>query len=76
MPTLVKLGNIAIRLFADDHNPPHFHVVTPQYQILVEIASMSVLAGEMDRRSLNMALDWARENRQFLEREWSRLNER
>ena len=56
MPTIVKLGNIAIRMFADDHKPPHFHIVTPQRQARVEISSLSVLAGEMDRRSLDIAL--------------------
>jgi hypothetical protein len=76
MPTIVKLGNIAIRMFADDHNPPHFHIVTPEHQALVDIASLSLIAGAMDRRSLDAALAWARDNRELLEQEWERLNER
>jgi hypothetical protein len=76
MPTIIKLGNVAIRMFADDHNPPHFHIVTPQYQALVALSSMSVIAGEMDRRSLDVALEWAQENKALLEQEWDRLNER
>jgi hypothetical protein len=76
MPTIVKLGNIAIRMFADDHNPPHFHIVTSDYQALIALSSMSVIAGEMDRRSLDIALEWARQNKALLEQEWERLNER
>jgi hypothetical protein len=76
MPTIITLGNVAIRMFADDHNPPHFHIVTPRYQALVALSSMSVVAGEMDRRSLDVALEWAREHKALLEQEWNRLNER
>lgn len=49
-PTIVKIGNLKIQIFADDHNPPHFHVVTPDFEIL---------AGRIDRRSLEVALAWA-----------------
>lgn len=38
MPTLVAIGNIRIRMFADDHNPPHFHVLTPDHEALLRIA--------------------------------------
>lgn len=76
MPTIVKLGNVAIRMFADDHNPPHFHIVTPQYQALVALSSMSIIAGETDRRSLDIALGWAQENKALLQQEWDRPNER
>lgn len=68
MPTIVKLGNIAIRIFADDHNPPHFHIVTPEHQALVSVASLAVIAGEIDRRSLDIALEWAHENKPFWRR--------
>jgi hypothetical protein len=76
MPTLVRIGNIAIRMFADDHHPPHFHIVTPDHQAAVGIADLVMIAGEIDRRSLETALAWAAENRSLLEREWRRLNER
>lgn len=62
MPTIVKLGNIAIRMFADDHNPPHFHIVTPEHQVIVAIDTLVVLAGQVDRRSLDIAVPWARDN--------------
>lgn len=74
MPTLVKLGNIAIRMFANDHNPPHFHVVTANHQIAILISDLSILVGSMDRKSLDAALEWAANNKETLQNEWNRLN--
>lgn len=76
MPTIVKLGNVLIRIFADDHNPPHFHVVTPDHEAIILIADLSVHAGTIDRGSLDTAMTWAAGNKEVLENEWKRLNER
>ena len=76
MPTLARLGNVLIRMFADDHDPPHFHVVTPDRAATVLISDLSILAGQIDRRSLDTALEWATDNRELLRNEWTRLNER
>lgn len=76
MPTIAKLGNLLIRMFADDHNPPHFHVVTPDHEALIRLSDLSVMAGSIDRRSLDAVLVWAAENREMLDHEWLRLNAR
>jgi hypothetical protein len=55
MPTLVRLGNILIRMYADDHLPPHFHVETPDHQATVRIADLGLHHGSMDGRSLRIA---------------------
>jgi len=76
MPTIVKIGKIKIRIFADDHHPPHFHIVTPDYKISVRIADFKTLAGRMDRHSFDIAIKWAAKNKKVLENEWKRLNPR
>lgn len=63
-------------MYAEDHVPPHFHVLTPDREALVSIGSLEMLRGSMDRRSLDAALEWARNNRELLANEWRRLNER
>jgi len=76
MPTVVILGHVHIRMFANDHNPPHFHVVTANHQISIRLDDLSVMVGSMDRGSLSSALAWAAANKKVLEDEWHRLNER
>lgn len=74
MPVVARIGNIKIHVFASDHNPPHFHVTTAEYEALVAIADFSILRGALRRGDLEVALGWARDNRRLLEDEWNRLN--
>ncbi|NTJ44001.1 DUF4160 domain-containing protein [Agrobacterium larrymoorei] len=78
MPLIVKLGNIKIHIYADDHNPPHFHVSTPDHDALVQITDLSVLQGRITRRAYDAVVLWAsaKGNKKVLEDEWRRLNER
>jgi len=32
MPTLQRFGSVSVRMYADDHLPPHFHIVAPDFQ--------------------------------------------
>jgi hypothetical protein len=50
--------------------------VTPDYAATILMADFSVLAGQIDRRSMDVALEWAARNREVLQDEWIRLNER
>jgi len=74
MPTIVQIGKIKIRIFADDHNPPHFHIVTPDHKISVRISDFKTLAGRMNRHDFDIAMKWAIENQEVLKNEWKRLN--
>jgi hypothetical protein len=74
MPTIVRIGNLKIRIYMNDHNPPHFHVETPDYRATIGIADFRILDGALDRRTLDVALAWARPNKKVLEDEWKRLN--
>jgi hypothetical protein len=46
MPTLQRFGSVSVRMYADDHRPPHFHIVAPDFQVLVRISDLAVIAGE------------------------------
>jgi hypothetical protein len=74
MPTIVVLGNLKIQIFADDHNPPHFHAVTPDHEALIRLSDFSVLAGSLSRRHYDTAIRWAEEHKQELDDAWNRLN--
>lgn len=63
-------------MYADDHRPPHFHMVASDFQVLVSISDMEVLAGDVRAAGIAEALAWARANRDFLLLNWMELNER
>jgi hypothetical protein len=76
MPTLQRFGAVSVRMSADDHRPPHFHIVTPDFQVLVRISDMTVIAGEARPAEIAEALNWARGQREALALKWTEPNER
>ena len=63
-------------MYADDHRPPHFHIVAPAFQVLVRISDLAVIAGESSPTQIAQALAWAQEHREILALKWTELNER
>jgi len=76
MPTLQRFGAVSVRMYADDHRPPHFHIVGPDFQVLVRIADLTVIAGDARPDPISEAIAWARDRRAMLARKWAELNER
>ena len=76
MPTLQRFGSVALRMYADDHRPPHFHIVGHSFQVLVRISDLAVIAGEAEPRQIAEAMAWARDHRHELALKWTELNER
>lgn len=76
MPTIVELANCKIAMYADDHRPPHFHLLGPGGKALIRLSDLTVMQGRCLRRDLDEAVNWARANIERLNAEWRRLNER
>jgi hypothetical protein len=76
MPTLQRFGAVSVRMYADDHRPPHFHIVSPDFEVLVRISDMTVIAGEARPAEIAEALSWARGQPEALALKWTELNER
>ncbi len=71
MPTIAMFYGIIIRMFFDEHAPPHFHAQYGEYKASISIASLDVLDGKLPRRALELVLDWAELNRQELFEDWA-----
>ena len=59
MPEISRFYGIIIRMYWDEHNPPHFHAFYGSDEVLVEIHSLSVLSGKLPPRALGLAIEWA-----------------
>lgn len=75
MGKLATIRNITIRVYANDHLPPHFHVVSPDFEALVELSTMTVIAGNIPKAGQE-AKDWSVANRALIVAEWNRINPR
>lgn len=75
MPTLTRLPSCRIVMCAADHLPPHFHVIfNDGREALVELATLTSLAGDITMRVLAPALQWAQEHSDVLQQKWKELN--
>lgn len=76
MPTLHRLGSVSVRMYADDHHPPHFHMVATDFEVMVRISDLTVLAGDATPGQIVDALAWAETRQEWLALKWAELNER
>jgi hypothetical protein len=71
MPTISQFYGIIIRMFFDDHAPPHFHVEYAEYKAVVDIRRLEVNEGKLPRRAQELVLDWAELHQAKLLENWA-----
>lgn len=52
MPTISAFLGILIRMFFNDHPPPHFHARYGEFEATVAIETLEVMEGELPSRAL------------------------
>jgi hypothetical protein len=72
MPEICRFLGIVIKMFFDDHNPPHFHAVYGHHNAAISIDSLKILEGSLPPRILGLVVEWASEHRKELEENWKR----
>ncbi len=71
MPTISRFFGITIRMYFDDHPPPHFHVHYGEHDAKIRIDTLEVDVGHLPRRALALVLEWAFEHRDELRENWA-----
>ncbi len=72
MPEISRFLGIVIKMFWDDHNPPHFHAEYGELRALVDIQSLSFFAGRLPPRVAGLVIEWATLHKQELLEDWER----
>ncbi|MBP0048879.1 DUF4160 domain-containing protein [Marinobacterium sp. AK62] len=70
MPTISVFFGIFIRMYYDDHNPPHFHAYYGDFQAIIAIETLEILDGTLPKRARAMVVEWALEHRHELLEDW------
>lgn len=73
MPLISFFYGIYIYMYADDHNPPHFHAKYGEYEISVRIKDLSIISGKVPARTLGLIIEWASLHQQELLEDWDLL---
>lgn len=72
MPEISRFYGIIIRMFFDDHQPPHFHAEYGEYEALINIQTLAVFSGKLPPRALGLVMEWALTHQDELAAEWER----
>jgi hypothetical protein len=75
MPEISRFFGIIIRMYFDDHPPPHFHAIYGDEEAQISIEPVAMLNGRLPRRALSMVFEWTALHQQELMENWQHLQE-
>ena len=70
MPTICTFYGILIRMFFNEHAPPHFHARYGEFEATIDIRTRDVLEGQLPSRALSLVREWATIHREELMEDW------
>jgi hypothetical protein len=72
VPEISRFFGIVIKMFFDDHNPPHFHAEYADSVALIGIRTLAVFSGRLPPRAMGLVIEWATLHQQELLADWER----
>ena len=72
MPEISRFYGIIIKMFYEDHLPPHFHAEYGEFEALINIHTLGIFAGELPHRALGLVMEWASMHRNELIQLWNK----
>jgi len=72
MPEISRFFGIVIKMYFDEHPPPHFHAEYGEFKAVVDIQSLVVVGGYLPPRVLGLVVEWAAQHRSELLVLWER----
>ena len=70
MPEISRFYGIVIRMYHNDHSPPHFHAIYGDEQAQIGIHTLAILDGRLSPRALGLVIEWASLHREELIEDW------
>jgi Domain of unknown function (DUF4160) len=75
VPTISFFYGIVVRMYFEDHDPPHFHAIYSEHEAQVLISSGEILNGYLPARAARLAKEWALARQAALMDNWNRAHE-
>ena len=76
MPQISNFFGVIIRMFYDEHNPPHFHAQYGEYKCCIDIHTFGVLEGYLPARVLGLVIEWAMIHKDELWKNWLKIEQK
>lgn len=73
MPEITRFLGIIIRMYAREHNPPHFQVYYGEYEASYSIKPLEIIKGNLPKRVQLLVIEWALSYIDLLQKIWEAL---
>ena len=70
MPEISRFFGIIIRMFYNEHNPPHFHAYYNEFVAEITINDLQIIAGSLPKKAIQLVSEWATEHKEELMKDW------
>ena len=75
MPEISRFFGILIKMFYDDHNPPHFHAEYAEFKASFSIETGQMIQGNFPQNKATLITAWAIIHQDELMHNWDSLLE-
>lgn len=70
MPVLSRFYGIVVKMYYDDHAPPHFHASYGGKEVVVSLSSLEAIRGRLPTRAMKLVAEWSELHREELAANW------
>jgi hypothetical protein len=70
MPEISRFLGISIRMYRDEHLPPHFHAIYNEFAAQISIQHPAIINGKLPPRVLGYVIEWAALHEDELAQRW------
>ena len=75
MPEISRFLGIIIKMYFQDHNPPHFHVTYEKYEASISISDFAIIEGNLPPRIYSFVIEWALLHKTELLDNWNKARD-
>ena len=70
MPEISRFLGIVVKMFWNEHNPPHFHAEYNEFKASIDINSLEISEGSLPTKQAKMVLGWSALHQEALLANW------
>lgn len=74
MPEISRFYGIVVRMFFNDHMPPHFHAEYGGDDVVIAIGNLAAISGRLPPRAMGLLTEWATLHQAELYAQWEHVS--
>ena len=70
MPEITRFYGITVKMFFNDHNPPHIHAIYGEYMGAFRVDTLEMTEGDLPIKAQRLVREWTLKNKRDLIDMW------